>query len=422
MKAGNWLIISSIFVTLLLFLLSKFETNGPIKLFTFLAQITGLVGSILISWNFFLSTRTNIIENLFGGLDKAYKVHNILGNIAFILVINHPIFLIINSLPFNTTKLYLIPTLANLPYAFGILALYTLIILVYLTIFVDIPYKAWKKTHEVMGLVIIFGSLHSLMITSDVSAFLPLKIWILSFNVFALVAYFYKRYFYYFFRQRNNYVVTNIEHDKNYLLINLKSANSNKFMQFKAGQYAFFSLEKDLRDEHPFSILEQDGPNLKLGTKVVGKFTIDLTQLKVGTEMIVTGPFGCFANNMHKADEMVWISGGIGITPFLSMIKNIKENQKVTMIHTGRTEESTLFIKLFKNYSYFFPNFKFVIHYSGTDGRLNSENIRKYVNLTSQTFVYLCGPKEMMDSFSQRLPKSGIKQKRIIYEDFSLKA
>ncbi len=418
---GNYSIILSVLVTIILFFLSKLGNTNPIQIFTFLAQITGLLGSVLISLNFILATRNKYVEKAFDGLDKAYKVHNLLGNIAFILVVNHPLFLIINSLPFNLTKLYLIPTVTNLPYAFGILSLYSLIILVALTIFVDLPYKIWKRTHEVMGLVIIFGSLHSFLITSDISVYLPLKIWILGLNVLAIVAYFYKRYFYYFFRPKNNYIVQQIEHEKNYLLINLVATNLEKYIDFKPGQYAFFSLEEDTRDEHPFSILEQDGPNLKIGTKVVGKFTLNLTHLKRGDLVNVCGPFGSFASNMNKANEMVWISGGIGITPFLSMIKNLKANQKVTMIHSGKSNEPILFTKLFKDYMYFFPNFKFVIHYPSTEGRLNEESINKYVELTRDSYVYLCGPKEMMDDFSQKLPKKGIKQKRIIYEDFTLK-
>lgn len=418
---GNYSLILSVLITIILFFMSKMGNSDPIRVLVFLAQFTGLVGSVLISFNFILATRNKIIEKVFDGLDKAYKVHNLLGNIAFILVINHPIFLILDSLPFNTTKLYLVPTVSNLPYAFGILALYSLIILVALTIFVDLPYKIWKRTHEVMGLVIIFGSLHSLLITSDVSNYLPLKFWIVGLNVIALIAYFYKRYFYYFLRPKNNYVVTNIEHDRNYLLVNLKASNLEKYLEFKSGQYAFFSIGENSRDEHPFSILEQDGPNLRIGTKIVGSFTLNLTQLNVGTEVNVHGPFGSFASNMDRANEMVWISGGIGITPFLSMIKALKSHQKVTMIHSGKSNESTLFTKLFKDYTFFFPNFKFVIHYPSTEGRLNEENINKYVSLSNQTYVYLCGPKEMMENFSQKLPRKGIKQKRIIFEDFTLK-
>ncbi len=242
MKTGNWLIVISIITTLILYLFSKFQNPSPINFFTFLTQTTGLVGSILISWNYFLSTRTTFIEKLFNGLDKVYKTHNIIGNIAFILVINHPIFLILNSLPINTTKLYLIPTLSNLPYTFGILSLYSLIILVSLTIFVDLPYKIWKKTHEVMGLVIIFGSLHSLLISSDISIFLPLKIWVLTFNVVAIFAFLYKRYFYYYLKPKSNYKITDIKHEKNYILLEMSSVDLNKFIKFNSGQFATYFL------------------------------------------------------------------------------------------------------------------------------------------------------------------------------------
>lgn len=418
---GNYSIILSVLLTIVLFLLAKLGTNEPIRVFTFLAQITGLLGSVLISFNYVLATRIKLIEKAFDGLDKAYKIHNLLGNIAFILVVNHPLFLILNSLPFNTTKLYLVPTLTNLPYAFGILALYSLIILVILTIFVDLPYKIWKRTHEVMGLVIIFGSLHSLLITSDISVYPPLKFWILGLNVIAIIAFIYKRYIYYYIKPKSNYVITEVSQEKNYLLISLKATDTNKIINFKPGQFAFFSILQNQRDEHPFSILEQEGPHIKVGIKVLGAFTLELTQLKVGTEISVFGPFGTFAGNIDRASDMVWISGGIGITPFLSMIKSLKQDQKVTMIHTARIDESKIFTSLFEKYTSFFPNFKFVIHYSGLAGRLNSENLKKYTEFSSQTFVYICGPAEMMQDLSNNLPKNGVKQKRIIYEDFSLK-
>ena len=81
---GNLLILASVFTTVILFFVAKLSNPEPLKLFSFLAQITGLIGSILISWNFILSTRNRFLERIFDGLDKVYKTHNILGNIAFI--------------------------------------------------------------------------------------------------------------------------------------------------------------------------------------------------------------------------------------------------------------------------------------------------------------------------------------------------
>ena len=54
---GNYSIILSVLVTIILFFLSKLGNTNPIQIFTFLAQITGLLGSVLISLNFILATR-----------------------------------------------------------------------------------------------------------------------------------------------------------------------------------------------------------------------------------------------------------------------------------------------------------------------------------------------------------------------------
>lgn len=414
-------IVLSVLVTIVLFTFARIVSPQTVSIWLFLAKTSGLLASILISWNFILTIRINLLEKLFGGLDRVYKVHDVIGKLGFILIVNHPIFLIINSLPFNTTKLYLLPSLTNLPYAFGIFGVYTLIILIILTIFVDLPYKIWKRTHEVMGLVIIFGGLHSLLIVSDTTNYLPLKIWIIGWSVVALISFVYKRYFYYLIKPKNNYVITNLIHEKSYLLIELTSTDPNKFIQFKAGQFAFFSEEKEERDEHPFSILEQDGSKIKIGTKIIGKFTIDLANLKVGTKLNVYGPFGTFANNMNKANEMVWISGGIGITPFLSMIKSLRSDQKATLIHSCQSDEPKIFTDMFIRYSELFPNFKFVINCSDIEGRLDENNVNNIVPLNKETHVYICGPSQMMEDLSNKLPKMGVLKKRIIFEDFNLK-
>jgi predicted ferric reductase len=237
---GNLFVFLTITSTLYLFLLAKIYVPEGSQLFTLLSQISGLLGSVLISLNFLISTRLKFIEKIFNGLDKAYHTHNIVGNVAMIFVINHPLFLIIQNLPFNTINLYLAPSVKNLPYAFGILSLYTLILLVVVTLFVDLPYKFWKKTHELMGLVIIFGSIHGLMITSDISRFLPLKIWIVSLNTLAVIAFLYKRYFYYLFLPKSNYKIVQIIHEKNYLLLTLTAVGRG--IVFEAGQFAFISL------------------------------------------------------------------------------------------------------------------------------------------------------------------------------------
>lgn len=411
---GNIYIVLLVLVSLILFYFSKvYNPTTASNIWILLAQISGILGSVLISINFLLAIRNKLLEKMFNGIDKVYKTHDLIGNIAFVLILNHPLFLIINNLPINSSALYLIPKLSNLPYFFGILALYTLIILLVLTLFINLPYKFWKKTHELMGLVIIFGSLHGMLITSDISRFMPLRYWVIGLNILALLAYFYKRYLYYLIIPKNNYRIENIIHDKNYLILDLVSTDPNKYLEFEPGQFAFFSLSGDRRDEHPFSILEQNNQNLKVGTKIIGQFTLLLSQLNLNDRLSVIGPFGSFAKSLKKAKDIVWISGGIGITPFLSMIKSLTKDQKVTLIHSCKSDDSKIF------YNMFHVN-KF-IHYSDKLGHLNIDLISKYINLNKDTYVFICGPNQMIDYFSKKLPLMGLRKKRIIYEDFKLK-
>jgi predicted ferric reductase len=418
---GLFSIVLTVLVTFVLFILARIVYPSEVSIWLLLAKMSGLLGSTLISWNFLISTKNKYVEKLFGGLDRAYKIHNIIGDIAFILVVNHPVFLMINSLPFNTTKIYLVPSLSNLPYAFGILALYTLILLLALTIFIDLPYRFWKKTHEFMGIVIILASLHSLYIISDISVFLPLMLWILSLNLIGVIAYVYKRFIYYYLIPRENYIVQEVTRDKSYLLLTLTPQDTQRQIIFNPGQFAFFALSKDIRDDHPFSVLEQGTNVLKIGTKVIGNFTNKLSQLTSGTKISVVGPFGSFAANLQKANRMIWISGGIGITPFLSMMKVLRDDQEVTMVHTSRSDESKLFSNLFSGYSKLHPNFRFINHYSDVSGHINEEMLGIYTEIDSNTYAYICGPSQMMKDLSKNLHKKGILQKRIIFEDFRLK-
>ena len=195
---GVYSTVFTFLITFLLFIFSK-DFNNLDSLFKLIAQFSSLIAITAISLNYLLSIRTKWIENVFGGFDVVYKVHNVLGNLGFIFACIHPMFLIINSFPYNLVKNYLIINFDNLPYSYGILSFYFLIIFVSLTIFEKLPYKFWKKTHEFIILVLIFAFLHSITITSDVSVFLPLRIWVISLCILGFLSYLYKRFLYYYF-------------------------------------------------------------------------------------------------------------------------------------------------------------------------------------------------------------------------------
>lgn len=414
---GWSLIIFTQVVTVSLWLIAKAESSVP-SLATGTAQILGLLGMVTLSWTFVLAMRHKVIEAMFGGLDKVYKVHHIMGGMAFVLLINHVLLLIVGTMPANTLKLYLVPG-TSLDYTMGQLALYTMFILLSLTLYIKLPYRFWKWSHEWMGLVIIFGGLHAILVASDTARYMPLRYWIIGVSTLATLAFLYKRFGYYYFPSGVNYKIVTSNRQGDLLVIKMESLG--KAIYFGAGQYGFFSIDERKRDEHPFSILGSEGKVLIVGIKMVGSFTKSMGDLAPENEVVVRGPYGLFGEKMAGVKHAVWIAGGIGITPFLSMAREVGSEQRVEMYFCARVLPPPVITESFARLSERNPRFTWLPCDTSKGGRLTGRRIYNDTGCDKYAHYLLCGPKEMMESIAEQLAEIGVARSRIIYEDFAFK-
>jgi NAD(P)H-flavin reductase len=103
----------------------------------------------------------------------------------------------------------------------------------------------------------------------------------------------------------------------------------------KAGQYLMLRLPRgdSWTERHTFTITSgtHETP-LKITVKKIGSFTAALHTLDIPTEILVKGPLGSFGETIDQENSVVFIAGGIGITPFLSLLKHQKENKAVTQV------------------------------------------------------------------------------------------
>jgi len=74
--------------------------------FIYTSQLTGICGFSLFAISFIFSTRLQCIEDLTGGLDKAYHLHHTIGKTAFFLILLHSLLLIIRWIPENIPKAF----------------------------------------------------------------------------------------------------------------------------------------------------------------------------------------------------------------------------------------------------------------------------------------------------------------------------
>lgn len=90
-----------------------------------------------------------------------------------------------------------------------------------------------------------------------------------------------------------------------------------------AGQFCYFRFLDDFPgvEEHPFTVASAPSEReIVLCAKAVGDFTTALSQVTPGVPVAVTGPYGVFTLERAPADApLIFVAGGIGITPFLSM-------------------------------------------------------------------------------------------------------
>jgi len=417
----GWItIVASLLATILLWMGAKIV--APANSFSQGAsQILGLMGLMSLAWTYILATRHSLIEQMFDGLDKAYKYHHILGGLSLVLLLNHVLLLIVGSMPANTLSLYLVPG-TSLPYTLGILALYVMIFLLSLTLYVRLPYRFWKWSHEWIGIVIILGGLHGMLISSDTSSYLSLRYWVMAWSLLATASFLYKRFGYYLHGVKK-YRIVKSGKEQGLLVLSLET--SEKTIEFKPGQYGFFSLPKTTglvpREEHAFSILGSYENKLIIGVKIVGKFSEKMSTLLVGDEIRVKGPFGNFGEKMSESKHLIWIAGGIGITPFLSMAKSVRTDQKVDMYFCARIMPPAVMTEPFHNLSQQNPNFRWLPCETSKGGRLTARRVFAETESDKDAHYMLCGPKEMMESIAQDLSALGIKRSHIIYEDFAFK-
>lgn len=211
----------------------------------------------------------------------------------------------------------------------------------------------------------------------------------------------------------------------------------SKPLLYQPGQYAAISLN-DLSRPTParcFSLASSPSQQreLEFSIRVGGVFTSALERLKRGDEVIVRGPFGGFIFNEYLHKDLVMFAGGIGIAPFMSMIRYATDHNlenKLHLVYSSRNEKDIAFLNELKFLESKNPNFKIthVISEGATDtlntqnvilGRITNKNIGELgLSFKSQTYM-ICGPKAYMNAIYDLLETSGTPKSNILTEAFS---
>lgn len=228
-------------------------------------------------------------------------------------------------------------------------------------------------------------------------------------------------------------------HDTNSLYL---EGTDEKFLKRKAGQYASIRVMRPdgWSEPHPFTIsCAPEDSQLRFTIKKIGAFTSAIPDLKPGTPVKCAGPLGVFCKDIDSKPSIVMMAGGVGITPFLSVLRhfaNIGAGNEVKLFWSNKTVEDVFCAEEIRNLTrklkltvvhnlsrdedaarHFMQSFPDVFYETG---RLSAEILRKH-GVSGESSFYLCGPPPMMDTTLQVMSSLGVDPESVEREKFSWK-
>ena len=203
---------------------------------------------------------------------------------------------------------------------------------------------------------------------------------------------------------------------------------------FEAGQYINVYVEIDgVCTSRPYSISSSPKQRSYYEITVAGikkGFVSNyfLKKVKKGDTFTATSPSGRFHYNpVFHSKRSVFLAGGSGITPFMSMTREILENgqdREIFLIYGNRTEEYAAYHEELSAFAKAYPNFHYQLvisddpKYKGEKGFIDAKRIKSFVKKPADATYYLCGPQIMTDFCTKALEELKIKPKNIRREMF----
>lgn len=198
--------------------------------------------------------------------------------------------------------------------------------------------------------------------------------------------------------------------------------------QFEAGQFANFTL------------LESDHTDLRGGTRALSiasaphernlmiamrmratAFNRSLNSLPIGTEVLLQGPYGWMTLPKKGDRPVVLLAGGIGITPFRSLVWHPAESlspRKILPFYSVRVPEEAAFLEELQEMEYYNERYKLICTvtqpektktpWQGETGRVSIDILSKWIPDLSVPIYYIAGPPAMVAGVSQMLVGAGI--------------
>ncbi len=171
---------------------------------------------------------------------------------------------------------------------------------------------------------------------------------------------------------------------------------------------------------HPFSITS--GPTereLRVVVKAVGDYTRAMANLEPGAGVRVEGPYGSFSYLTVNNPRQVWIAGGIGLTPFLSMARSLTPgDHEIDFYYCMEDGHQGYFLDELYDIADRVPRLRVAPIRRDRLGFVSASDIAGLTPGLSDKDILICGPPAMIDVLEHQFIELGVPRRRIHFEKF----
>jgi len=376
---------------------------------TSLLNYTGIIAMGVMAVSLLLAVRSTAMEPHVGGLDKSYRLHKWLGVAALVMAIAHwlwvqaPAWLGAMGLiatpargaaPRAPQSPAVIRTLQGAARGIGQWAFWATLVLFILALLRWFPYRHFLRTHRLLAIAYLALVFHSVVLLKP-----AYWTYVIGWTLAALLAAGCAAAIYILFKRVGRLrqavgAVEDVTQHQDGRIVSVRIRLEDQWPGHEAGQFAFVRFGG--QDEpHPFTISSSwhDDGLLTFVIKGLGDYTSALpASLEPGSLVVVEGPYGRFTFAGPRKRQ-IWVSAGIGITPFVSRMQQLAthpDGKIIDFFHATSNADARVNPGLWR----LVGESKVHLHVwvASENGRLTVEHIMRGVPDWKSADVWFCGP------------------------------
>ena len=393
----------------------------------------GFVGLAMLALQFLITGRYRNFAMGFGS-DNLLQFHLATGVVAMTLVLAHPVVIIAANthyVEFLDPRVNFMRSLALVGATFAVIAV--VVTSLWRQKF-RLVYEWWRVSHGALAFIVVFvGLVHTIQVSHFTGVWWKQGIMIAVAGG-AMLLLVHTRFIKPMILKKYPYKVTDVIEERAGGTTLVIEPVDHRGMHFDAGQFAWITLGDSpfSLQQHPFSFSSsaEKPKRLQFTAKPAGDFTETWRDIEPGTGAYLEGPYGAFTQRWDSPKGSVFVAGGVGVTPIMSMLRTLadrEDDREFALFYANKTWDDVIFREEIEELEQRL-NLE-VIHvleeppedWDGEEGFVDEDVLeRKLQKPYGDYFYYICGPEPMMNMVEKELVERGISLPTIMSERFQI--